>query len=262
VSSRGRHDLASHLRLIYFFFPSAAGSPSRSPPAVGVVTSTCSPHHQLHEISAAPAQIVSEFLIKRGPQAWKWTVIGWAGTPDRRIASHETHHGGQSTLFMKTREKPGFLHRQLRAFCYSSYHRSASHRCGLGVFGRPLRHWIAAKLGEIHPFHGLWTLFFPVAAFTLPLSALTMIYRVARPQETSVRNASPALSSPHCSGGLSTFCLEFMSGRRSLQHCLRRLAAVIGLLIWMNLSRSPSFWVRLECRSNGPLHAYDFRTTD
>src|SRR5258708_40312536 len=25
-------------------------------------------------------QIVSEFLIKRGPQAWKWALIGWAGT--------------------------------------------------------------------------------------------------------------------------------------------------------------------------------------
>src|SRR5260221_6704143 len=25
-------------------------------------------------------QIVSEFLIKRAPQAWKWAVVGWAGT--------------------------------------------------------------------------------------------------------------------------------------------------------------------------------------
>ena len=25
-------------------------------------------------------QIVSEFLIKRAPQAWKWAVFGWAGT--------------------------------------------------------------------------------------------------------------------------------------------------------------------------------------
>src|SRR5205085_6830563 len=24
-------------------------------------------------------QIVSEFLIKRGPQAWKWALLGWAG---------------------------------------------------------------------------------------------------------------------------------------------------------------------------------------
>ena len=25
-------------------------------------------------------QIVSEFLIKRAPQAWKWAIVGWAGT--------------------------------------------------------------------------------------------------------------------------------------------------------------------------------------
>jgi membrane protein len=25
-------------------------------------------------------QIVSEFLIKRGPQAWKWALVGWGGT--------------------------------------------------------------------------------------------------------------------------------------------------------------------------------------
>src|SRR5271155_1496882 len=25
-------------------------------------------------------QLVSEFLIKRGPQAWKWALVGWTGT--------------------------------------------------------------------------------------------------------------------------------------------------------------------------------------
>src|ERR1700751_1862124 len=25
-------------------------------------------------------QIVSEFLVKRGPDAWKWELVGWTGT--------------------------------------------------------------------------------------------------------------------------------------------------------------------------------------
>src|SRR5262249_56519681 len=61
----------------------------------------------------------------------------------------------------------------------------------LGVFGRPLRHWVARGLGGANPFHGLWPLFFPAAAFVLSLAALIAIYRVARPQETSLRNVVP-----------------------------------------------------------------------
>src|ERR1700704_3780093 len=25
-------------------------------------------------------QVVSEFLVKRGPEAWKWALVGWVGT--------------------------------------------------------------------------------------------------------------------------------------------------------------------------------------
>jgi len=181
-------------------------------------------------------QIVSEFLIKRGPQAWKWAVLGWAGTiiagsQVMKLIMEGIH------LIYGDQEKPGFLHRQLRALLLLlATIAPLLIAAVLGVFGRPLRHWIAAELGEAHPFHGLWTYFFPVAAFTLSLVAVTMIYRAARPQETSVRNIVPGAV-------LATFLwwlVDVLFGvyvlRVPYSIVYGGLAAVIGLLIWMQLS--------------------------
>src|SRR6202008_2482253 len=106
-------------------------------------------------------QIVSEFLIKRGPQAWKWALIGWAGTIIAGSQVMKLIMEGVHIVYDDS-EKPGFLHRQLRALrpplaTIAPLLIAAI----LGVFGRPLRHWIADWLGQSHPFHGLWTLFFP-----------------------------------------------------------------------------------------------------
>jgi len=181
-------------------------------------------------------QIVSEFLIKRGPQAWKWAVLGWAGTiiagsQVMKLIMEGIH------LIYGDQEKPGFLHRQLRALLLLlATIAPLLIAAVLGVFGRPLRHWITAELGEAHAFHGLWTYFFPVAAFALSLAALTMIYRAARPQETSVRNIVPGAV-------LATFLwwlVDVLFGvyvrRVPYSIVYGGLAAVIGLLIWMQLS--------------------------
>jgi uncharacterized BrkB/YihY/UPF0761 family membrane protein len=106
----------------------------------------------------------------------------------------------------------------------------------LGVFGRPLRHWITDRLGESHPFHGLWTFFFPVAAFVLSLAALTMIFRVARPQETSLRDVIPGAIVATLLWWLVDVLFGFYVRRVPYSLVYGGLAAVIGLLIWMNLS--------------------------
>src|SRR5262250_438620 len=152
-------------------------------------------------------QIVSEFLIKRAPQAWKWAVVGWVGTLVAGSQVMKLIMEGIHIIYHDA-EKPGFW----------------------------LRHWVARELGETHPFHGWWPLFFPVAAFLLSLAALIAIYRVARPQETSLRNVVPGAVVATLLWWLADVVFGFYVRRVPYSVVYGGLAAVIGLLIWMQIS--------------------------
>jgi membrane protein len=181
-------------------------------------------------------QIVSEFLVKRGPQAWKWAIVGWAGTILAGSQVMKLIMEGIQSIYDDT-DRPGFIHRQLRALLLLFATIAPLLIAAiLGVFGRPLRHWIADQLGATHPFHGLWTLFFPVAAFLLSLVALILIYRTARPQETSLREVAPGAVIATLLWWLADILFGFYVKRVPYSIVYGGLAAVIGLLIWMNLS--------------------------
>lgn len=181
-------------------------------------------------------QIVSEFLIKRGPQAWKLAVIGWAGTLIAGTQVMKLIMEGIHMVYGDA-DKPGFLHRQLRGLLLLVATIAPLLIAAiLGVFGRPLRRWIANELGEVHPFHGFWPYFFPIAAFTLSLMALTMIYRAARPQEHSLRNVIPGAVVATLLWWLVDILFGGYVRRVPYSVVYGGLAAVIGLLIWMQLS--------------------------
>ena len=135
--------------------------------------------------------LVSEFLVKRAPDAWKLALVGWTGTllagsQVMKLVMEGIH------IIYGDGERPGFLHRQFRGLMLLLI--TIAPMLGaaiLGVLGRPLRRWIASELGNHNPAQGWWTFFFPAAAMVLAMMALTMIYRVARPKEDSLRNVLP-----------------------------------------------------------------------
>src|SRR5262249_57485824 len=128
-------------------------------------------------------ELGGEFLIQRARQFWKWAVVGWAGTLLGSSQVMKLIMEGIHTIYGDV-EKPGFFHRQWRGLLLLLATIAPLIVASiLGVFGRPLRMWITRELGPTHPFHGLWPVFFPLAAMFLSLMALTVIYRFARPQE-------------------------------------------------------------------------------
>jgi YihY family inner membrane protein len=181
-------------------------------------------------------QIVSEFLIKRAPQAWKWAVVGWAGTLLAGSQVMKLIMEGIHIIY-GDEEKPGFLHRQIRGlFLLLATIAPLVVASVMGVFGRPLRIWVSKELGPNHPFHGLWGIFFPAAAILMSLMALTVIYRAARPQEYSLKNVLPGALVATLLWWFVDVLFGIYVRRVPYGVVYGGLAAVIGLLIWMQLS--------------------------
>jgi membrane protein len=180
--------------------------------------------------------IVSEFLVKRGPGTWKIAALGWTGTLLAGSQVMKLVMEGIHIIYGDT-EKPGFLHRQVRGLMLLLV--TITPLLGaavIGVLGRPLRRWFAQEIGNHHLVQGWWTLFFPAAAVLLAMVALTVIYRVARPQEDSLRNVLPGAMVATLLWWLVDVLFGVYVRRVPYGVVYGGLAAVIGLIIWMQLS--------------------------
>lgn len=180
--------------------------------------------------------IVSEFLVKRGPEAWKIAALGWTGTLLAGSQVMKLVMQGIQTIY-GDKEKLGFLHRQVRGLMLLLV--TIAPLLGaaiLGVLGRPLRKWIAHEIGNHAIFQGWWNVFFPAIAFLLAMLALTVIYRVARPQEDSLRNVLPGAMVATLLWWLVDVLFGVYVRRVPYSLVYGGLAAVIGLIIWLQLS--------------------------
>lgn len=181
-------------------------------------------------------QIVSEFLVKRGPAAWRWFLLGWTGT---LLAGSQVmmlltegirmiYDDPQRMAFRKR------LARGLILLLVTMVPLLAA--AILGVLGRPLRHWLAMNFGHGSLLHISWTVLFQLTAILLGMIALTVIYRVARPAERSLLGVLPGA----ILATLLWWVVDVIFGTyvRKMQYGVvyGGLAAAIGLLLWMQIS--------------------------
>jgi membrane protein len=180
--------------------------------------------------------IVSDFLARRGPDLWKYALLGWAGTllggsQVMKLMMEGIH------LIYGDEERIGFLHRQLRGLLLLLITMAPLLLAGiLGVFGRPLRHWVTQEFGTNMPVHGMWLVFFPAAAMTLAMLALTVIYWVARPKEESLKGVLPGAMLATLLWWVANVLFGFYVRKMPYNVVYGGLAAVIGLMIWMQIS--------------------------
>jgi membrane protein len=180
--------------------------------------------------------IVSEFLVRRGPNAWKLAALGWtgmllAGSQVMKLVMQGIH------IIYDDKQPLGFLHRQIRGLMLLLVTMAPLLTAAvLGVLGKPLRRWLGHEIGRRILPDGWWTFFFPAAAIVLAMLALTVIYRVARPQEDSLRNVLPGAMVATLLWWLVDVLFGVYVRRVPYSVVYGGLAAVIGLIIWMQLS--------------------------
>jgi membrane protein len=180
--------------------------------------------------------IVAEFLSKRGPDIWKYAALGWVGTL----------LGGSQVmkLFMEgihliygDEERIGFIRRQLRGLLLLLITMAPILLAGiLGVFGRQLRNWLTEALGRSMPVHFVRLILFPTVAMILAMLALTVIYWVARTKEESLRDVLPGAAAATLMWWIVNVGFGFYMRRVPYSLLYGGLAAVIGLIIWMQIS--------------------------
>jgi membrane protein len=180
--------------------------------------------------------IVTDFLVRRGPDVWKFALLGWAGTLFGGSQVMKQLMDGIHLIYGDD-ERLGFLHRQFRGLLLLLITIAPILAAGiLGVFGRPLRRWFTLRLGSTVPIHGLWLVFFPATAMVLAMLALTVIYWVARPKEKSLRHVLPGAMLATLLWWFVNVLFGIYVRRVPYSVVYGGLAAVIGLLIWMQIS--------------------------
>lgn len=180
--------------------------------------------------------IVSDFLSHHGADVWKFALLGWFGCLFGGSQVMKLLMDGIHLIYDEV-DPSGFLRRQLRGLLLLLITIAPILAAGiLGVFGRDLRHWVTGLIGQHSVVNGLWLVFFPLVAMILAMLALTVIYWVARPKEESLRHVLPGATLATLLWWMVNALFGFYVRRVPYNVVYGGLAAVIGLLIWMQLS--------------------------
>jgi membrane protein len=181
-------------------------------------------------------QLVSDFLLRHQESALRWVLAGWAGTMLIGLQVMKLIMQGIHVIYGDSQQY-GFLGRQVRGlllFCVTIAGWLAA--VSLSVFSHPLRQWITPGLGESWAVRGFWSIMLPVAGLIVAMLVLASIYRFARPGETTWRSVFPGA----IAATMLWWCLTLLFGvyvrRMEFGLVYGALAAVIGLMVWMEFS--------------------------
>lgn len=180
--------------------------------------------------------IVQDFLVHRGPDIWKYALAGAigalaAGSQVMKLVMEGVHQIYGDEVRM------GFLHRQFRGLLLLLITMAPILVAGiLGVFGKPLRQWLFGQIGHRDLVHDAWLVIFPITAMLLAMLALTVIYWVARPQEKQLRHVLPGAALATLLWWVVNALFGLYVRRVPSNVLYGGLAAVIGLLVWMQIS--------------------------
>jgi membrane protein len=180
--------------------------------------------------------VVGDFLVRRGLDIWKYALIGVVGTLVGGSQVMKLLMQGIQLIY-GDQERIGFLHRQLRGLLLLLITIAPILVAGiLGVFGRPLRHWLFGQFGSHDVVHNMWLVIFPLAAMLLAMLALTVIYWVARPSEKHLGQVLPGAALATLLWWVTNAGFGFYVRRMPSNVVYGGLGAVIGLLVWMQIS--------------------------
>jgi membrane protein len=203
-------------------------------------------------------QLISDFLLRREVNAWNWVLLGWVGTllvgsQVMKLIMEGIH------LIYGDHERYSFLGRQLRGlllFCVSIVAWLVA--VALSVFGQPLRRWMIRGLGGSPLVGGFWSVMLPILAMALAMLVLTLIYRVARRRSTTWRSVLPGAAAATILWWGVNLLFGVYVRKMHYGPIYGGLAAVFGLMVWMEFSAMIVFlallgmrrvpWIELPCQ--------------
>jgi membrane protein len=180
-------------------------------------------------------QLVSEFLLRHQVNAFRWVLLGWVGTLLVGSQVMKLIMEGIQVIY-GDRERHSFLGRQLRGmllFCVTIVGWVMA--VFLSVLSHPLRQWMSLGFGPSPLLRGFWNIMLPVLGLVLAMLVLAVIYRFARPHATTWRSVLPGAGAATVLWWVLTLMFGLYVRKMQFGLVYGALAAVIGLMAWMQL---------------------------
>jgi membrane protein len=181
-------------------------------------------------------QLVSETLLRPEVNSWYLALIGWVGTLMEGAQMMKLILKGIAMIYGDTEGHPFFGRQLLGVLLFSVACVVWFAVIALTLFGGPIGQWIAPRPGEYSLAHAIWPIISLVLTMILKTFVLALIYRFARPVETTWRSILPGAVVVAILWWGFDVLFEIYVRKTQYGPVYGGLAAVIGLLVWMEFS--------------------------